>query len=170
MKVLILGAAGRTGLLVVKKAIAAGHEVTAFVRQEDDRDGIDTHVTMCIGDARSEEDLTRALIGQDAVISTLGPTKPGDTVISVATALLIKVARRYKVKRVIMMSSFLAIDRFKPNPIVKFALKLMNGIVSHFISAEKQFEVSGLDYTVVYATRLTNTPLHLPQYRVFPIN
>jgi len=102
---------------------------------------------------------------RQAVISTLGPIKPRDTVVSVATGLLIKVAEKQKVKRVIMMSSFLASSQFKPNPIVRFALKLMDGIVSHFKSAEELFEDSNLDYTIVYATRLTNEPLN-PHYQV----
>jgi len=35
MKLLILGAAGRTGTLLVDQALAAGHTVTAFVRDTD---------------------------------------------------------------------------------------------------------------------------------------
>ena len=37
MKVLVVGAAGKTGRAVVDQAIKAGHEVTAFVH----RDGYD---------------------------------------------------------------------------------------------------------------------------------
>lgn len=160
MKVLILGAAGRTGRLLVEQALIAGHTVTAFVRSEDPAITETKDVTTFVGDATNEADLTKALQGQDAVISTLGPIKPRDTVISVATAALIKTAGEQKVKRVIMMSSFLASPQFQPNPIVKFALKLMAGIVSHFKSAEDLFENSRLDYTIVYATRLTNEPLN----------
>ena len=168
-KLLVLGAAGRTGSEVVAQAVAAGYSVTAFVRKEDNLEALKEKVTVFVGDATNEKDLAKALKGKDAVISTLGPTKPGDTVVSVATGLLIKTARQEKVQRVIMMSSFLAIDRFKPNPIVKFALQLMNGIVSHFLSAEKQFATSGLDYTIVYATRLTNEALN-SNYRVVPLD
>jgi uncharacterized protein YbjT (DUF2867 family) len=32
MNVLVIGAAGKTGALVVQRAAAAGHKVTAFVR------------------------------------------------------------------------------------------------------------------------------------------
>ncbi len=159
MKILILGAAGRTGRLLVEQALVAGHTVTAFVRSEDPAIAETPDVTTFVGDATNEADLAKALQGQDAVISTLGPIKPRDTVVSLATGLLIKVAAQQKIKRVIMMSSFLASPQFRPNAIVRFALKLMDGIVSHFKSAEELFEGSHLDYTIVYATRLTNEPL-----------
>ena len=32
MKIVVFGASGRTGLQVVEQALAAGHQVTAFVR------------------------------------------------------------------------------------------------------------------------------------------
>lgn len=163
MKLLILGAAGRTGTLLVDQAIAAGHVVTAFVRKEDAL--TNSNVKTIIGDATNKQDLEKALRGQDAVVSTLGPVKAGDKVVLTATAALIKLAKAEKVKRVIMMSSFLAASKFKPNPIIKFVLKLMAGIVSNYESAEQLFYQSDLDYTIVYATRLTNYPLN-SQYRI----
>ncbi len=33
MKVLVIGAAGKTGRAVVEQALAAGHDVTAFVHE-----------------------------------------------------------------------------------------------------------------------------------------
>ena len=44
MKVLVIGAAGRTGRAVVEKAVAAGHVVKAFVRKaEEYRSGCPRH-------------------------------------------------------------------------------------------------------------------------------
>ena len=163
MNIVILGAAGRTGALLVEQAITAGHTVTAFVRKEDTQ--TNANAKTIIGDATNEQDLEEAFKGQDAVISTLGPVKAGDKVVLTATVALIKAAKTQNVNRVIMMSSFLAADEFKPNPIVKFALKLMAGIVSNYTSAEQLFSQSDLDYTIVFATRLTNEPLN-PHYRI----
>ena len=36
MKLLVLGAAGKTGSIVVDQALAAGHNVTAFVRNREE--------------------------------------------------------------------------------------------------------------------------------------
>lgn len=33
MKILVIGAGGRTGRAIVEQAVAAGHEVTAFVHK-----------------------------------------------------------------------------------------------------------------------------------------
>lgn len=168
MKLLILGAAGRTGALLVDQALAAGHVVTSFVRTGD-TSMPNPKVTTIVGDARNQDDLTQAVKGQDAIISTLGSSKPGDRVMAASMAALITVATAQEVKRVIVMSSFLATQNFKPNPIVKFALKLMSSIVKDINSGEQQLTQSGLDYTIVYATRLTNEPLN-PHYRIVDAN
>ena len=168
MKILLLGAAGRTGTILVSQALAAGHTVTSFVRGKDGNEPKIVGTTTIVGDARNLDDLEKALKGQDAVISTLGSSKPGNRVIAASTASLITAAKSQGVKRVIIMSSFLVADNFKPNPIVKFALKLMGSIVADFKSGEQLLASSDLDYTIVYATRLTNDPLN-SQYRIINI-
>jgi uncharacterized protein YbjT (DUF2867 family) len=168
MKLLILGAAGRTGALLVDQALAAGHTVTAFVRSPDPATQ-NKNVTTIIGDARNESDLVKAVKGQDAIISTLGSSKPGDRVIAASMAALIAVAKQQHVKRVIVMSSFLATHNFKPNPLIRFALKLMSSIVADINSGEELLQKSNLDYTIVYATRLTNEALN-PHYHIVDAN
>jgi len=165
MNLLILGAAGRTGRLLVDQALAAGHTVTAFVRTGDGTTIDIPNVTTIVGDARNVPDLEKALKDQDAVISTIGSSKPGDRVIADSTAALIASAKKEGVKRIIMMSSFLATKNFQPNPVVKFALKVMGSIVADINTGESQLRNSDLDYTIVYATRLTNEPLN-PHYKI----
>src|SRR5664279_3212065 len=72
MRVLVIGASGKTGHEVVRQALAVGHEVTAFVRDPSRLQVRDPRLTVVRGDARSVDDLRRALAGQDAVISTVG--------------------------------------------------------------------------------------------------
>ena len=161
--IVILGAAGRTGVLLVEQAQAAGYQVTAFIRSGDA--ALPANVKTIVGDARTEADLKKAVEGQDAVISTLGSSKPGDRVIAKSLHALINVAHETNVKRVIVMSSFLATKNFQPNIFVRTALKIMGTIVKDIHSGEDQLKASDLDYTIVYATRLTNEPLN-PHYRV----
>ncbi len=161
----ILGAAGRTGQLLVDQAVEAGYEVMAFIRDTGETMDERPHVKVVSGDARRPEDLLKVLSGQDAVISTLGSSKPGDRVIADSTVSLIQAATEAKVKRVIMMSSFLATKNFQPHPIVKFVLRLMGSIVSDIHSGEARLQASELDYTIVYATRLTNEPLN-PHFKI----
>src|SRR5260370_32489519 len=69
MKLLILGATGRTGGLVTEKALSRGHHVTAFVRtpslQTTER------LAIAVGDPRRIDDLLAVFPGHDAVVSCL---------------------------------------------------------------------------------------------------
>jgi uncharacterized protein YbjT (DUF2867 family) len=74
MKVLVLGANGRTGGIVVAEAMANDHEVTVLVR----RSGRFYHaaVRVIVGDALDAGDVARAMDGQDAVVECIGGTAP----------------------------------------------------------------------------------------------
>ncbi len=67
MKILVVGATGGTGRLIVRDALVKGHSVVALVRSKASADlpGVD----MIEGDARDEGVLTRALDGCNAVIT-----------------------------------------------------------------------------------------------------
>jgi uncharacterized protein YbjT (DUF2867 family) len=70
MNVLVLGATGGTGRLIVCDALAKGHSVVALVRSNAralDLPGPD----MIEGDARDEGALIRALDGCDAVVGSV---------------------------------------------------------------------------------------------------
>ena len=89
MKVVVFGAAGKTGRAVVDQAKAAGHTVTAFVHNADDYDVPDVEVRE--GDATDPAAVDAALAGQDAVIDTIGgktPYKATTLESSVARAIL----------------------------------------------------------------------------------
>ncbi len=74
MKVLVFGAGGKTGSLVVQKALAAGHEVSVFVR--DGFHGANADIHVITGDATDAAEVRGALEGQDAVIDTIGGDAP----------------------------------------------------------------------------------------------
>jgi len=106
MKVLVIGAAGRTGRAVVERAVAAGHVVTAFVRQAEEYKG--THVRCVAGDATDQASLDIAMAGQDAVIDTIGgktPYRKTSLERSVAGAVVASMKANGS-KRIIVISSF----------------------------------------------------------------
>ena len=74
MKVLVLGANGKTGSMVVNQAIAAGHEVSVLVRRAGG--SYPKGVRVIIGDALKPEDVIKATEKQDAVVECIGGTKP----------------------------------------------------------------------------------------------
>ena len=70
MKILIFGATGSTGKLLVQGAREWGHQVTAFVRDPSKLDRRDVHFIH--GDITDPESVRQAIAGKDAVISALG--------------------------------------------------------------------------------------------------
>jgi putative NADH-flavin reductase len=155
--IVILGAAGRTGSLLVDAALKAGYKVTAFVRKGEQVAPKDNLVVI-EGDARKADDLEFALGGQDAVISTLGSNKLKDDLITESTNALIKAMHANNVKRVIMMSSFLASGQLKLNPLSWVLAKISAGFVGDKQMGEELLKSSDLDWTIVYATRLGDGP------------
>ncbi|MBF1666255.1 MAG: SDR family oxidoreductase [Rothia sp.] len=75
MKILVLGATGRTGRLFIHKALEEGHSVTAYVRNPDKaRTLLAAHQNLTItpGDLNDTERLAAASAGQDVMASLLG--------------------------------------------------------------------------------------------------
>lgn len=72
MRLVVVGATGRTGTPLVVAADAAGHDVIAFVRDVDNLHVSLDRVTVVAGDAYVGNGLDEAVAGADAVICVLG--------------------------------------------------------------------------------------------------
>ena len=75
MKILVLGATGRTGRLFTHKALEEGHAVTAYVRSPDKALsllGAHQNLTIVQGTLDDAERLAAASSGQDVMVSILG--------------------------------------------------------------------------------------------------
>lgn len=72
MKVLVVGASRGSGNQVVRELAAGGHDVTAFARSASTADYGDAAVRRVDGDVMSPAEVEKAVIGQDAVVVTLG--------------------------------------------------------------------------------------------------
>jgi putative NADH-flavin reductase len=72
MKIAVIGANGRTGRIVVKDALARGHQVVAVTRADGASEPDDDDLVNARADVRDADALKRALVGADAVISALG--------------------------------------------------------------------------------------------------
>jgi putative NADH-flavin reductase len=157
MNTLVLGASGGTGREVVSRALAAGHTVTAFVRNPDKLERQD--VKIAVGDARNVDDLRTALRGQDAVVSALGSgIKADKNLIEASTAALLEAMRSTGVKRLVMLSTFVASPTYQASGVMKLARIVMRGIVTDKSAGESLLKRSDVDWTIVYATRLTDEP------------
>ena len=72
MKIAVIGANGHTGRIVVKDALARGHQVVAVARTDQVSKPDDHNLTNARADVRDAGALMQALVGTDAVISALG--------------------------------------------------------------------------------------------------
>jgi putative NADH-flavin reductase len=72
MRLLVIGSTGRVGSEVVRRALDAGHHVTAFARDPGAVAGRGERLRVAQGDVLDEASIEQALAGQDAVVSCLG--------------------------------------------------------------------------------------------------
>ncbi|MEM7800468.1 MAG: NAD(P)H-binding protein, partial [Chloroflexota bacterium] len=71
MKILIVGSTGKTGIALIKASLAAGHTLTAFACQPEALfEFKGTKIEK--GDVLNREDVERAVVGQELVLSALG--------------------------------------------------------------------------------------------------
>ena len=111
-RILVLGATGPTGRLIVEQALAQGHDVTILVRSPEKAAGL-AGAKIVKGDARDEKSLREALEGRDVVITALGtPVSPFKevTLLSTATRALVKAMKEKQVTRLICITGIGAGD------------------------------------------------------------
>ena len=77
-RILLYGATGRTGGLVLTYALQQGYAVTALVRNPAKLTARSDHLTVIEGLPTSIEDVRNAMRGCDAVISTLSAQSEAD--------------------------------------------------------------------------------------------
>ena len=76
MKIVVFGASRGVGLKDVEQALQAGHMVTAFVRTPSKMEIKHANLTLFQGDSMDAAAVEKAVAGQEAVVSALGPTRP----------------------------------------------------------------------------------------------
>ena len=163
MNLTVLGAAGATGIPLVEQALAAGHQVTALARSPDKLTITNPSLLVVQGDATDRAALSQAMKGASAVISVLGARGP---VIAEAARAIVAVATQQGPQRVVMLSSF-AVARDRLTPITRLVTGLaMSAQIKDKAAGEEALRASGLDWTIVYPTKLTNGPKTEP--RVVP--
>jgi len=155
MNLVVLGATGGTGRLVVEQALAAGHTVTALVRSPEKLGTSQPNLRVISGSATDPESVARALESADAVISTLGG---GGSVIADSTAAIVVGARQTGVRRVVVLSSWL-VQRDHMSPVLRLATGIaMKGLIKDKSAGEQLLRQSDLDWTLVYASTLGDGP------------
>ncbi|MBO9659767.1 MAG: NAD(P)H-binding protein [Chitinophagaceae bacterium] len=126
MRILLLGATGRTGRLLLKQALQRGHEVIVLVRDRNKISFTDPNLRVMQGHPADRACLNTAMKGCDAVLSTLNISRyndfpwtplrtPKDFLSNVMTQ-LIPLCETHNVKRVIFTSAWGVGDTEKDIP------------------------------------------------------
>ena len=155
MNLVVLGASGATGRLVVDQALAAGHTVTALVRSPGKLTRAHSNLRVLEGQATDTSAVSKALDGADAVISTLGGKPP---VISDSTRAIVAAARVTGVSRVVVLSTFAA-ERDRLDAPTRLLTGIgMSAMLKDKGAGEEMLRRSDLDWTIVYASILSDGP------------
>ena len=159
MKILILGATGATGQLIVRDATASGHHVVALVRAKASSNLPGAEVIE--GDVRDEATLAHALNGCDAVVSALGTGMGVREVdlLTVATRALVAAMTRAGVRRLICISALGVGDSRHHGGFVFdriFQPLLLGAAYKDKDRQEAAIRASSLDWVVVRPAMLTN--------------
>ncbi len=152
MKILVVGAAGKTGEALVKQAVAEGHTVTAFVHSAKEFTSEGTRVIE--GDALDSVVLNDAIAGQVAVLDALGGHTPWKetTLETNAARNIITAMHRHGVKRLMVVS---AIGVGGTGDLVPgwyehlIMPTLLRGAMGDKEKMEPLVEASGLEWTLV---------------------
>lgn len=106
MRIVVFGANGRTGILLVYQALEKGHLVTAFARRADSVPVRHPNLTVIQGDILDYQMVREAMARQEAVLSALGMNqRKYNTILSEGTKNILQAMKECGVKRFICMSS-----------------------------------------------------------------
>ncbi len=172
MRLTVFGATGRIGEQIVRQALAAGHNVTAVVRQSSRFEITDAALTVVrVRGLDDAQPLVAALEGGDAALSGVGPRGRKDlTVASGATSTILVALKLAGVRRFVAVSAWPVgplpegeslLGRRVLHPMLN---RLLHGIYADLRRMEEEIAASGLDWTVCRPPRLTDGPLTL-RYR-----
>ena len=162
MKVLIIGATGATGKILMREALAMGHEVTALARNPSAVAPEDHHLRVLQGNALEVSSVEAAVAGQDAVLSALGTssTRP-TTLFSESTHNVIGAMDKHGVRRLVCITGVGVGDSkghvgFLYDRIIRpFVVK---NIYDDKERQEEAIKQSNLDWVIVRPARLTDEP------------
>ncbi|MEO1341231.1 MAG: SDR family oxidoreductase [Cyanobacteria bacterium J06635_13] len=153
MKLVIFGSTGSIGSHVLEQALAAGHTVTAFVRNPNKLNVQHPDLNIFTGDVMNPALVEEAVIGHEAAICILGSGKKlSGNVRSQGTKNVIQALEKAGIKRFICQSTLGAGDSWSN---LDFYWKyIMFGFILRKVFADHQIQEeyvrqSNLDWTII---------------------
>ena len=163
MKLTIFGASGATGTDLTSQALAAGHEVTAVVR-DPARLAVPAQPQLrtVTADVMDPTSIIPAIAGADAVISAVGPRGTGPTtVIQDSVHSIIQAMGKTGTRRLLQVSGSVVADEGE-SPYLRYLLKplarrtFLRHVCADMRHAEDEIRDSNLDWTIFRPPALTS--------------
>jgi len=165
MKITIFGATGKTGQIVVRKALEAGHELRAFARTPEKLSMRHDRLTVIKGDSLDAAAVAEAIRGSDAVVSLIGVNpKSLEPVFAASVANIVAGMRASGARRLVMSAGAGVGD---PDDAGGLAAWLIGGLIK--LLARQAYEdglaaaattraANDLDWTMVRLPMLSDEP------------
>ncbi|WP_432559009.1 NAD(P)-dependent oxidoreductase [Granulicoccus sp. GXG6511] len=156
MKITIIGGSRGTGGKLAEIARDAGHQVTVVSRSHSELDGVER----VIGSALAPAIARQSVAGADAVVVTVGGAKGVPKQRAEITRNVIAAMQAEGVRRLVVQSSVGAGDSASqlPVPLRLLMSVLLAKPVADHTEQEAAANASGLDWTIVRPTGLTDKP------------
>lgn len=158
-RILVVGATGKTGRLVVEQLQAAGYPVVAMVRSVERGQAIlGDDVAMVVADITEPSTLAAAFEDVDAVINTAGAALKGkgratpEWIDYQGTVNLVAAAQQHRIKKFVLVSSMGVTQEDH------FLNRIANDVLKWKFKGEEVLRGSGLTYSIIRPGGLTDKP------------
>ena len=166
MKILLLGATGRTGKYLIEEAIKKGHKIATIARNPEKIKDFKIDITQ--GTPYDYETVDKAITGCEAIITTLNVSRKSDNpwaplaatkdMISRSASNAVKAMEKAGIKRFVALGAIGAGRSWKTAPGILKLIVSFSNLKYAFSDHGKQEEIlenSSLDYTICRAPMLS---------------
>ncbi|HKD89880.1 MAG TPA: NAD(P)H-binding protein [Streptosporangiaceae bacterium] len=170
MRLTIFGATGGTGICLVEQALAAGHDVTAVVRDparltvSTPSPALAARLQVVTADVMDPAAIVPAVAGADAVLTAIGPRGAGVTTVSQdSVRSIIAAMQKAGALRLLTVSGSIVADEGE-SPYLRLIKPLvrrtfLRHVCADMRAAEAEIEASEMDWTIMRPPRLTAGPV-----------
>ena len=164
MNVVVFGASGQTGRLLIERAVASGHLVTAFVRDRAHLNALRDPVHVVPGDALDSASVDRAVAGQQAILVALGTAarRRSPQVLPQGIRHILDAMEKHGVRRIVVLSAAGALHEPTGSIVGSLGLILarafLPGVYREHRAMLEELRTRNLDWIAVRPVILTNGP------------
>ncbi len=162
-RLIVFGATGGTGIAIMRACVARRQPLTVFARDPGRLGTLDRSVRLIEGEVFDAAAVAAAIVGHDAVISTLG-TRPWrhTDVCSVGTRHIVAGMTAAGARRLVVLSSIgVGTSRDHSGPATKIAAAtVLRLALADKTVMEDELRRTDLDWVIVRPTMLTNGKRH----------